>query len=190
MSQVKDASATRTDAIRLGKFDHVMWVTMKEDGPRIANLTLDGIWDENVTSLFVASTAEFLKRQFDKGRVIQCAPIPVTQNSFRQGASNVQYTNFAPLPLQIVLSVQNHPKVHVTPATLEIQVLPFSTKTIPLAVTADSPVPPEELTPVVLTSHFRYSFPLKKPYSCTLTHTIPFTKIQARQTIQKTKSSD
>ena len=184
VSQVKGASVTRSDAIRLGKFDHVIWVTMKEDGPRIANLTLDGIWGENVTPFLVASTVEFLKRQFDQGRVIQCTPIPVTRDSFRQGKANVQYTNFAPLPLKITLSVQNHPKVNITPANLETQVLPFSTKTITLAVTSNSPVPLEELTPLIQTSNFSYSFPLKKPYTCTLTHKIPFTKIQARQTIK------
>ena len=34
--------------IETGKFDHVVWVTMTEAGPRIANLLLDGIHDENV----------------------------------------------------------------------------------------------------------------------------------------------
>jgi hypothetical protein len=31
-----------------GEFDHVAWVTMTDSGPIIANLMLDGIWDENV----------------------------------------------------------------------------------------------------------------------------------------------
>lgn len=31
-----------------GKFDHIVWVTMTDTGPRIANLMLDGIFDENV----------------------------------------------------------------------------------------------------------------------------------------------
>ncbi len=31
-----------------GEFDHIVWVTMTDTGPRIANLTLDGILDENV----------------------------------------------------------------------------------------------------------------------------------------------
>jgi len=30
-----------------GQFDHITWVTMTEDGPRIANLMLDGIWGDN-----------------------------------------------------------------------------------------------------------------------------------------------
>lgn len=33
-----------------GEFDHVAWVTMTEDGPRIANLALDGIHDVDVSN--------------------------------------------------------------------------------------------------------------------------------------------
>ena len=33
-----------------GEFDHVAWVTMTANGPRIANLMLDGIHDENVVT--------------------------------------------------------------------------------------------------------------------------------------------
>ncbi len=33
-----------------GEFDHVVWVTMTEEGPILANLFLDGIWDENVVT--------------------------------------------------------------------------------------------------------------------------------------------
>lgn len=31
-----------------GRFDHLVWVTMTEEGPRVANLLLDGILDEKV----------------------------------------------------------------------------------------------------------------------------------------------
>lgn len=34
-----------------GKFDHFVWVTMKDDGPVIANLLLDGVQDKNVRTL-------------------------------------------------------------------------------------------------------------------------------------------
>lgn len=30
-----------------GRFDHIMWVTMTDQGPRIANLLLDGIFGDN-----------------------------------------------------------------------------------------------------------------------------------------------
>jgi hypothetical protein len=32
----------------LGEFDHIVWVTMKQDGPVLANLLLDGILSENI----------------------------------------------------------------------------------------------------------------------------------------------
>jgi hypothetical protein len=34
--------------IKDGSFDHIVWVTMTDKGPRIANLLLDGIHDENI----------------------------------------------------------------------------------------------------------------------------------------------
>ncbi len=34
-----------------GKFDHVVWITMKDDGPIVANLLLDGVEDKNVRTL-------------------------------------------------------------------------------------------------------------------------------------------
>ena len=33
-----------------GEFDHVVWITMTDAGPIMANLMLDGIWDENVNT--------------------------------------------------------------------------------------------------------------------------------------------
>lgn len=35
--------------IETGRFDHIMWVTMTDYGPRMANLLLDGIIDENLS---------------------------------------------------------------------------------------------------------------------------------------------
>jgi hypothetical protein len=31
-----------------GEFDHIVWVAMTDEGPRISNLMLDGIHDEDV----------------------------------------------------------------------------------------------------------------------------------------------
>ncbi len=40
--------ASKLRGRQVGEFDHIVWVTMTGDGPRIANLMLDGIYDENV----------------------------------------------------------------------------------------------------------------------------------------------
>ncbi|MCS6852067.1 MAG: metallophosphoesterase [Gemmataceae bacterium] len=34
-----------------GEFDHIVWVTMKKDGPVLANIMLDGIYPENLKSI-------------------------------------------------------------------------------------------------------------------------------------------
>ncbi|MFH1742757.1 MAG: metallophosphoesterase [bacterium] len=34
--------------VEAGKFDHITWVTMREDGPRVVNLLLDGILPDDV----------------------------------------------------------------------------------------------------------------------------------------------
>jgi len=33
-----------------GEFDHLMWVTMLDDGPRVANLMIDGVWSDDIAS--------------------------------------------------------------------------------------------------------------------------------------------
>ncbi|MDZ4858397.1 MAG: metallophosphoesterase [Candidatus Hydrogenedentes bacterium] len=40
--------SSKMRGLEYGEFDHVVWVTMTGDGPRIANLLLDGILDENI----------------------------------------------------------------------------------------------------------------------------------------------
>jgi len=40
--------ASRMRGIRYGEFDHFVWVTMKKDGPVLANVMLDGIYPENM----------------------------------------------------------------------------------------------------------------------------------------------
>lgn len=38
-----------------GEFDHLVWVTMTSEGPVLANLMLNGIWDENIVTDRIAS---------------------------------------------------------------------------------------------------------------------------------------
>jgi 3',5'-cyclic AMP phosphodiesterase CpdA len=40
--------ASRMRGVRYGEFDHFVWVTMKKDGPVLANVLLDGVYPENM----------------------------------------------------------------------------------------------------------------------------------------------
>lgn len=33
-----------------GEFDHLMWVTMRDDGPRVANLMIEGVWGNDIAA--------------------------------------------------------------------------------------------------------------------------------------------
>ena len=39
------------EGIENGRFDHFVWVTMKEDGPVISNLLLDGVLEKEIVTL-------------------------------------------------------------------------------------------------------------------------------------------
>jgi hypothetical protein len=43
--------SSRMRGLRYGEFDHLVWVTMKKDGPMLANVMLDGIFSENMKLL-------------------------------------------------------------------------------------------------------------------------------------------
>ena len=44
-----------------GNVDHILWVTMTDDGPRIAQITLDGIYDRGGRDLSI-------KEMYDRAR--------------------------------------------------------------------------------------------------------------------------
>lgn len=80
---------------RLGEFDHVVWVTMTDEGPIIANLQLDGIWDENVVT---DKTKQFIADVSDKN-VIEVEPMFYNQPTFQEGVVKLKVTNDEDVPM-------------------------------------------------------------------------------------------
>lgn len=77
-----------------GEFDHMVWVTMTEKGPVIANLLLEGIWDEDVVT-------EEIAEMFDAGRLI-IEPVFV-DDGFREGNFTFRIFNDANYPMSTLL---------------------------------------------------------------------------------------
>lgn len=74
------ASALRgTD---FGEFDHAVWVTMTPDGPKLANLMIDGIHDENVTT----------EEQYERTRQMMAA-LTFSGIELRDDADTVTFEN-------------------------------------------------------------------------------------------------
>lgn len=75
-----------------GEFDHVTWVTMKEDGPVIANVLLDGLMDKYITSpAFV--------EQFGKSKTFSVSPWFSDTLGKQSGSFDVTVTNPFEVPM-------------------------------------------------------------------------------------------
>ena len=116
---------------RHGSFDHVVWVTMTDEGPRIANLMLDGIWDEDVRT-------EDLARMIDpliSGRAVIVTPIMGVSDQFRSGETEIRVTNDADVPLEFSGRFEERDILKLSPGFFDVVIPPNSVEQIPLTVT-------------------------------------------------------
>lgn len=82
---------------KLGEFDHVVWVTMTDQGPILANLQLDGIWDENVVT---EASQDFFKTVMQRNPV-KISPLLVDEDRFTEGEVLIKVQNDENIPMQI-----------------------------------------------------------------------------------------
>ena len=99
-----------------GEFDHVAWVTMTADGPRIANLLLDGITDENVVTAKSREVVEALA-----GGVTSTAQL-FDGDAFESGSVTFEIRNAGAAPLAVTPTVAAGPTLRhvgdIAPLTL------------------------------------------------------------------------
>jgi hypothetical protein len=129
-----------------GEFDHVVWVTMTGQGPRVANLMLEGIWDENIRTERLAALVDPLIW----GGVIAASPIFAEGPSFAAGRTQVRLKNDADLPLQLKGRFAGHPQLAVHPDSLAAVVAPNSVQLLDLEVRTSAPLSVDGLKPLVL----------------------------------------
>lgn len=84
---------------QIGEFDHVVWVTMTDEGPILANLQLEGVWDENVST---EATRSFVNEVWAK-RPVQAEPYYVKGKKFKRGTVRLKLTNDKDVPMQVKL---------------------------------------------------------------------------------------
>ena len=97
-----------------GEFDHVVWVTMEKDGPRIANLRLDGVLPADVAT--EKSVARF--RQFLEKSLVEIAPVLVeTGKEFQEGVVPIRLTNEFDQTIQLDGTIEGLPLRGLTAET-------------------------------------------------------------------------
>ena len=100
-----------------GRFDHVVWVTMDEDGPILANLQLAGILGSDVRT----EGGEELIRILSNRYRLDLEPLIVpARRSFKGGRTRLRISNRADLPMEVQGQFAGPSRA----ATLSLQLLP------------------------------------------------------------------
>lgn len=143
---------TRMRGPRFGEFDHVVWVTMTDDGPIMANLTLDGIWDEAVVTEEYKATFHGLSQQDP----LQIEPILVREGDFSEGESTFRLTNESDFPMAVDIQGTANSELWAALDPIWDTLAPNTTRLIPVPVRSNSAVSPKQLPPLNFEAAYTY----------------------------------
>ena len=140
----------------LGEFDHVVWVTMTDQGPVIANLELGGIWSEDVVT---AKTKEYISKALKK-TAIQIEPLFIedaTQN-FEGATTKVKLTNDEDVPMTVTFKEGFSWDFVGGMEKAVVEVAPNSVEEVQLSLKTRKPLSPSALRPFRLNATISYAF--------------------------------
>ena len=124
-----------------GEFDHVALVTMTAGGPRIANLMLDGIHDEDLVTEDVRNTMRWLVD------AIQSEPILGDGETFSTGTVAFQITNAGTELLDAAFHVDPGPDLRFLGKAYRVTIEPGQAHRFALPLGAHSPLAYHEIRP-------------------------------------------
>ncbi|MEL7530075.1 MAG: sugar-binding protein [Bacteroidota bacterium] len=113
-----------------GEFDHVVWITMTDDGPILANLMLDGIWDENVNTKGYYDFAQPLMQPNN----LQFQPYFSREEAFREAAVEIKVHNPSDVPMLAQLNFQSSSNLWAAQDQWQDTIPPNSTEIINLPI--------------------------------------------------------
>ncbi len=129
-----------------GEFDHVMWVTARDEGPKMASLALDGIQpvDFRTTALMEELSA------FRSGRVVQSSPVVIEGDTFATASWDISVTNPWDKPLRFKGFVEADASLRVSPSSISFIVPPDSAVTKRISVAAEPALFVDQIQPIAL----------------------------------------
>lgn len=107
-----------------GEFDHVVWVTMTDDGPILANLLLEGIWHEDVMTDEFADFIFPINNNFP----VHIAPIFLAENAFAKASTTMKITNNSNYEMMADFSFQSSKNLVVDPGRFKGPIDPNNVK--------------------------------------------------------------
>jgi hypothetical protein len=121
--------------VEYGEFDHVTWVTMKPDGPVVANLRLDGILPDDVVSDATYPRVEALR----DGTWLRVEPLVHSAPTFSHLTVPLRLLNPTDYPLQVTGALSPAAGVRFEPAQIDRLVAPQQTDSVMVDVIAQGP---------------------------------------------------
>jgi hypothetical protein len=139
---------------KLGEFDHVVWVTMTNEGPILANLQLEGIWSENVVDV---PTTAMIQRVSGKNN-ISIEPLFVENDQpFEQGIVKIKITNDEDVPMKVTFQERFSWDL-VASLNNELEVAPNSVEIVDLELRNRKNAVANDMSPVRLNTTVSYAF--------------------------------
>jgi len=130
-----------------GEFDHVVWVTMTDQGPRIANLMLEGIHDEDIRT---SETAALLS-PFSRGAAVAFEPIELPGPTVDQATATLRLTNPASIPMAFSARWETPQGVTASLETSKLELPGGQRRSLDAPIrAAGAPVAIEDLGPLLL----------------------------------------
>lgn len=124
-----------------GQFDHVVWVTMTDDGPVIANLLLDGIVEEDI---YTPRTDQLIR---GIGQ-LNTKALMTTDEMFNGGTWELRLTNDADVPAEVSLAFDPHATLRPESESIELTLPPNTVETIEVPIGVERPVAIERMKPL------------------------------------------
>jgi len=149
-----------------GLFDHIMWVSVGDDRPRISNLMLDGIWDDKVRT---EQTAELVDALFD-GSALGPDALFCEQPIFERGTLQIRLTNLSDGPLEINAEFAGHSRLTPRPARFERTIPARSSMPVEIALRADKSGSVDDISPLMMNWSASYQLPGRQPLDVEGTH--------------------
>ena len=137
-----------------GEFDHIMWITMSDKGPVIANLMLDGIQNDNIRD---EATADTVKRLFN-GNIISYSPIYIHNGKLINSDVIMLFTNNLDNPLRINGKFSKLPGLSVMPTKIDLTIPPNSSKIAKIKIEKTGKIKRQDASFI-----FTYETPVKLP---------------------------
>jgi len=133
-----------------GEFDHVVWVTMTEKGPVMANLLLQGIWDEDVVT-------EELVSMINANRIM-VEPVFIDEDQISDTEFTIKVTNDDNYPMWVYFEFVENAKLKPEIIRYQKEVGPNSVEILNARVNLLGSAKAENLQPLFMKSWFVYKY--------------------------------